>query len=241
MSALVGQHGVSIFNVPVRRAEGKVNADEVRGNDNTLRAAYVSHDADASIHIQSGTLSARPATAVDGATYFCTDTQDTYTWVSGAWVQSAWAHWYGDFYDTTDQVIGTINTEQLVTMNSIGTVRGTSLVSGSQMTVAYAGHYNIMFSAQMKNTDSTEHDVFFWWKKNGTNVSDSGGKVTVPKKHGSDDGHTLAVWNINITLAANDYVQLYWQGPSTALSIETIPAAGSVPRTPSVIATINRI
>ena len=80
-----------------------------------------------------------------------------------------------------------------------------------------------------------------WFKKNGTNIADSGGQITIPKKHGSGDGHILVCWNLYETMAANDYIQLYWQGPSTMVSLETIAAAGSVPRIPSVIVTINRI
>ena len=236
---LVGSHQVNTFPSPVL---GKpIDPNVVRGNDNTLRSAFNAHDANPAIHIQSGTLAARPTTSADGSTYFCTDTQDTYTMVAGSWVQSAWAHWYGDFYDTTDQAIATINTQQLVTINSTGTTRGVAVVSGSQIRVTYAGDYNVMFSAQVKNTDSAEHNVYFWWKKNGTNVADSAGQVTMPKKHGSGDGHMIAMWNIFIPLAANDYLQLYFQAPSTQISLETIPAAGDVPRSPSVIATINRI
>ena len=236
---LVGAYQVNTFPSPVIGTP--INPNVVRGNDNTMRSAFNAHDASAAIHIQSGTLAARPATSADGSTYFCTDTQDTYTMVAGSWVQSAWAHWYGDFYDTTDQTITTINTQKLVTLNSTGTTRGVSLISGSEIRVSYAGDYNVMFSAQLKNTDSAEHNVYFWWKKNGTNIADSAGQVTMPKKHGSGDGHLLATWNIFVPMAANDYVQLYWQSPSTLVSLETIPAAGSVPRVPSVIATINRI
>lgn len=235
----VGQNQVRPFVGPM--VGQPVTANDVRGNDQILRTSFNAHDADSTIHMQSGTFAARPATANDGTTYFATDTQDTYTMVGGVWVQTTWAHWYADVYDTTDQPITTINTQQLVTLNSTGLSRGVSLVSGSQLRVDYAGDYNVMFSAQLKNTDSAEHNVYFWWKKNGTNIADSAGQVTMPKKHGSGDGHLIAMWNIYVTLAAADYVQLYWQAPSTMISLETIPAAGSVPRVPSVIATINRI
>jgi len=238
--ASVSSHQVRPFVSPFP-GPAPVNANDVRGNDNTLREQFNAHDADASVHVQSGTLASRPVTSADGSTYYATDTGDTYSMVSGSWVLSAWAHWYGDFYDTTDQPTATINTQQLVTLNSTGTTRGTALISGSQIRVTYAGDYNIMFSAQVKNTDSAEHNIYFWWKKNGTNIPDSAGQITLPKKHGSGDGHMLAMWNIFVPMAANDYVQLYWQSPSTLVSLETIPAAGSVPRVPSVIATINRI
>lgn len=239
--ATVGSHAVQPFPGPVNGRPAGVDANIVRSNDNLLRQAYVAHDADPTIHMQSGTLAARPVTLPDGSTYFATDTQDTYTRIGGVWVQTTWAHWYIDCYDTTDQPALAINTEQLVTLNTTGVSRGITRVSGSQLRVDYAGDYNIMFSAQLVNTDSAEHDVFFWFKKNGTNLADSAGRITVQKKHGSDDGHLIAMWNVYVTMAATDYLQLYWQSTGTTVSLETIPAAGSVPRAPSVIVTMNRI
>jgi hypothetical protein len=238
--ALVGSHQLLTFTSPVLGALAP-NANDVRGNDNVLKRAHNAHDADASIHVQSGTFANRPATSADGSTYYATDTGDTYSMVAGSWVQSGWAHWYGSAYDTTDQPITTINTQQLVTLNTSGVLRGVALVSGSQLRVDYAGDYNIQFSAQVVNAASSEHNVAFWFKKNGTNIADSAGNVTVPKKHGSGDGAILICYNLYETMAANDYIQLYWQGPSTDVSLETLAASGSIPRTPSVIVTINRI
>jgi hypothetical protein len=234
----VSSRTVNTFTSPT---SDLIDPNVVRGNDNTLRVAFNAHDADASIHVQSGTLANRPATSVEGATYFATDTQDTYSYTSGVWVQSAWAHWYGTVYDTTDQPAVAANTAQLVTFSTTGVLRGVTLVSSSQMRVSYAGDYNVQFSAQVLNTDSTEHDVFFWFAKNGTALADSAGRVTIQKKHGSVDGHLIVSWNDYVTLAATDFLQLYWASTGTAVSLETIPAAGSVPRSPSVIVTLNRI
>lgn len=237
---LVGTHQTLTFSSPVLSGAG-VDANVVRGNDNILKTALNAHDADAAIHVQSGTFANRPATSADGSTYYATDTGDTYSMVAGSWVQSGWAHWYGSAYDTTDQPAAAANTAQLVTLNTSGVLRGVTRVSGSALKVAYAGDYNIQFSAQLLNTDSAEHDVWVWFAKNGTALADSAGRVTIQKKHGSVDGHLLVCWNINETLAANDEISLYWEATSTAVSLETIPAAGSVPRSPSVILTINRI
>ena len=238
--ASVASHAIKPFVSPFPGSQ-PAQANDVRGNDNQLRVYHNAHDADASIHIQSGTLANRPATLAEGSTYFATDTRDTYTYSGGGWVQSGWAHWYGDVYDTTDQPAAAANTPQLVTFNSTGLLKGVSLASTSQITVAYAGDYNCQFSAQLLNTDSSEHDVFFWWKKNGTTIPDSAGRVTIQKKHGSVDGHLIVAWNIYVTLAATDYVELYWESTGTTVSLETIPAAGTIARSPSVIHTINRI
>jgi hypothetical protein len=238
--ASVGAYQVKPFISPFV-GPAPVNANDVRGNDNILRERFNSHDADSSIHIQSGTFAARPATATNGTTYFCTDTQDTYTMVAGAWVQSAWAHWYGTVFDTTDQTAAAINTAYAVTFNSTGVLRGVSLSSGSRVAVTYAGDYNVQFSVQLTNTGADEYDVYLWLKKNGTNVAESAGQVTIHKKHGTANGNLLAGWNQYLTLAATDYLELYWQTSSTTVSLDTLPAGGNVPRSPSAILTINRI
>jgi hypothetical protein len=238
--ASVGAYQVKPFVSPML-GQGPVTANDVRGNDNILREQFNRHDADSSIHIQSGTLAARPATATNGTTYFCTDTQDTYTMVAGSWVQSAWAHWYGGFSDYTDQTQTAINTAQAITFNTTDVSRGVSVVSSSRLTVTYAGVYNLQWSGQFVNTDSQIHDVDIWVRLNGTDVTGSTGRVSIPNKHGSIDGHNLPAWNYFFTLAANDYLQLYWAVTNTAVSLQTTAASAWAPSTASVIATLNRV
>lgn len=59
MPNTVGQHAVASFSTPQRG--DPLDADVVRGNDNTLRSGYVDHDADPGIHVQSSNLASRPA------------------------------------------------------------------------------------------------------------------------------------------------------------------------------------
>jgi hypothetical protein len=239
--ALVASHAVNTFTVPVNKGTGAVDANEVRGNDNTLRAAFNTHDADASIHVQSGTLANRPATSAEGSTYFCTDTQDTYTYTGGAWVQSAWAHWYGAFSDYTDQSHTATNTAKVITFNTTDVVRGVSIVSSSQLRAQYAGVYNFMWSGQFVNTDSQIHDVDVWIRINGTDVVGSTGRISVPNRHGSIDGHVLPAWNYFLTLNATDYVQLVWAVTNTLVTLQTSAASAWAPSTASVIATLSRV
>lgn len=265
--AQVGSHQIKTFTSPVNTA-AKIDANLVRGNDNVIRTAYVAHDADPTIHTQSGTLANRPTTIADGSTYYATDTGDTYSRVAGQWVLSAWAHWYGTVYSTADQTAPTPTNSFLLledgsfllletgdkflldtgstasaaaTFNTTGILRGVTLSNSSRINVQYTGDYNIQFSAQLKNPDSAECDVWFWFAKNGSPVSDSAGRITVPKKHGSTDGHALTCWNIMLPLVANDYIEVYWQTQDVDTVLETLAPEGSAPQSPSIIATINRI
>ena len=82
--ATVGQHQTGIFPNPVNSARA-VDANTVRTNDNIGGAAFNAHDADTSIHMQSGTLALRPVTATEGSVYVGTDTLFMYIFTGGSW------------------------------------------------------------------------------------------------------------------------------------------------------------
>ena len=84
-------------------------------------------------------------------------------------------------------------------------------------------------------------DIDVWVRINGTDVVGSTGRVSIPNRHGSIDGHVLPAWNYYLPLNANDYVQLYWAATSTAVSLETMPASSPHPSTASLIATIQKV
>ena len=65
MAETVGQHSVAAFTSPVNGTT-PIDANTVRGNDNTVRSAYVDHDADPGIHVQSSSLASRPVAGTVG-------------------------------------------------------------------------------------------------------------------------------------------------------------------------------
>jgi hypothetical protein len=72
MATTVGSHSVSAFATPVNG--GPLDANVVRGNDNTIRTAYVAHDADTGIHVQSSSLASRPSAGTAGRKWITADT-----------------------------------------------------------------------------------------------------------------------------------------------------------------------
>lgn len=66
--ALVGQHQQTAFSDP-QAGQSPMAASVVRGNDNAIRAAHNAHDADATIHVQTGLLANRPAAGTAYAMY----------------------------------------------------------------------------------------------------------------------------------------------------------------------------
>jgi hypothetical protein len=79
MATTVGSHAVATFTSPVNQTS-PIDANQVRGNDNSLRTAYVNHDADTGIHVQSSTFGSRPAAGVAGRKWITTDAGSYKLW-----------------------------------------------------------------------------------------------------------------------------------------------------------------
>lgn len=109
----------------------------------------------------------------------------------------------------------------------------------SKMVFAVAGYYNIQFSAQLLNYTSSDDNVTFWWRQNGTDIPYSAGIQAVPSKHGSSPGAAIVSWNLVIPVNAGDNVQLLFATESGNTVTATYPA-GTLPThpvSPSVILT----
>jgi hypothetical protein len=144
---------------------------------------------------------------------------------------------YGAFQSLVDQTIASTTTAYAMTLDTTDYTNGVYLSNSSRMNVRNAGIYNLQWSGQFENTDSADHDVYVWLRKNGTDVVASTGLISVPSKHGSINGHTIGGWNFFIELAANDYIELYWSADSTNVSLQFY-AAGTSPTKPSTASLI---
>lgn len=150
--------------------------------------------------------------------------------------------YYGAFSDYTDQTIAA-NTAQAMTFNTTDEANGVSIVSGSQITFAHAGTYNVQWSGQFENTSNQEQDVSIWLRKNGADVTGSTGFVAVVASHGGIAGHVLPSWNFVFTVAAGDYYEFYWSSTSALVSLQTYPvsAGPTRPSTASLVLTVTQV
>lgn len=146
---------------------------------------------------------------------------------------------YGAFSSDQDQTT-TANTATQMTFNTTDFANEVS-ISSSEITVANAGIYNLQFSAQFQNTDTAFQDVFIWLKQNGVDIPGSTGFISIPNRHAGTNGHAIVGWNYFLSMAANDYVELYWSVPDPAVTIQHLPASGTPtkPSTQSVVATMS--
>jgi hypothetical protein len=149
---------------------------------------------------------------------------------------------HGAFQDSTDQVAANTTTAYPITFNTTDFSNGVTIASGSRITVADSGIWNIQFSIQFTNTTNASQDVDVWFQVNGTNVANSNSRFGfAPRKGASDPYHTIAAMNYFLTLNANDYVQIMWRPTDVGVTIEQYAAGTSPtrPAVPSAIATIS--
>jgi hypothetical protein len=79
MANTVAQYAVATFTSPVN-GSSPIDANTVRGNDNTTRISFNSHDADPGIHLQSSTLASRPVAGTAGRKWITADTGSYRVW-----------------------------------------------------------------------------------------------------------------------------------------------------------------
>ena len=155
---------------------------------------------------------------------------------------------FGQFYDTTTQS-GSRNTPYAMKLNTTDLSEGVSITNNgsglpTRITVANTGYYNLQFSSQLYNTNNSNLLFTIWFRKNGTDVSNSATNVEVVKNSGVN-GQLVAAWNYLTYLTSSQYVEIMWSyddGANTG-QLLYLPSSSLVPfpAVPSVIATMTQI
>jgi hypothetical protein len=114
-------------------------------------------------------------------------------------------------------------------------------VSGSRLTVANTGLYNIQFSSQLHTTVNQAVDFSVWFAMTGSDIANSNTDFTIEKIAGG--GFMVAALNFLTQITSGSYVELKYsktraQGQLQAKGIQSTPTR---PATPSVIVTVTQI
>ena len=148
---------------------------------------------------------------------------------------------HGAFQDSTNQTAANTTTAYPVTFNTTDFSNGVTMASGSRITVASSGIWNLQFSIQLKNTTSSGQDVDIWFRKNGTNIDNSNSRFHPPARKGSGDpSHIIAALNFFVEMNESDYIEIMWRTENTGVSIEAFGTSTSPtrPAVPSAIVTM---
>jgi hypothetical protein len=154
--------------------------------------------------------------------------------------------YYGVFSDTTTQTPVAAYTPYAMTFNTtdfaLGFARGAPT---SRIVAPTSGLYNFQFSAQLTSSNASAKTVWIWIRKNGIDVSNSGGEVSITG-NGED---LVAAWNWIVSMNATDYLEIMYASSDVAVSITAhavnTGANGTPtfarPAVPSVILTVTEV
>ena len=155
---------------------------------------------------------------------------------------------YGAFSSDQDQT-ATANTATVMTLNTTDFSNDVGLDIGSKIKVTTPGIYNLQFSTQFQNTDNQIQDISIWLRQgndggSSADITGSTGYVSIPARKSASAGeeaHEIVGWNYYLSMAVDDYVQIYWSTTNTSVTIQAYPTSTSPtrPSTQSVVATLS--
>lgn len=90
----------------------------------------------------------------------------------------------------------------------------------SKIRVSTAGIYNFQWSGQFVNSAAVVHQVSVWLRQDAIDVPGSRGVISINAKHGAFDGGAIVSWNYLVSLAADDYIELWWSTPDVSAFLQ---------------------
>ena len=144
---------------------------------------------------------------------------------------------YGSFDANVDQTLAATNTATPIALQVTLSSNGVTLSNSSRMNVEQAGFYQIDANIQLSSGNSSTKTAYFWMRKNGTDVTSTTRAVTSD----INNGFTTVALNYTINLQAGDYIELYWAGSSTNLTLDALAASAFAPSSPSVLVKVSQL
>ncbi len=139
---------------------------------------------------------------------------------------------YGYFYSDVDQTYSA-NTPTAVTFSQSAPFNaGVSVASSSRITMTAAGIYKIFFIGQLANADTADHDATVWFRKNGTDITASATKMTVPKS--TDGGNAVFTISGVEQFTAGQYIEAIAMMENANVKLDFTAAAVGPPAVPAI-------
>jgi hypothetical protein len=145
---------------------------------------------------------------------------------------------YGQFKKTTSVSPAAANTAYAITFDTTEESNGVSIgTPASRIVVTEAGIYNFSAHFTVLSNNSSAKTTYFWFRKNGTNVSAS----TFLSTSDINGGHMASGRDDFFSLVAGDYIELMWAADSTNLELHASPATAFAPSGPSCLLSVMQV
>jgi len=146
--------------------------------------------------------------------------------------------YYGVFAKTSDASPVASNTAYALTFDSTRISNGVAIgTPTSRIVVPESGLYQISCTIQISSSNSSDKNVWVWYRKNGTDISNSARIVTI----NVNNGYIPVSVNEPISLAANDYIEVMYASSDTAVTIDNVAATAFAPAAPAVVLEVTQI
>ena len=145
----------------------------------------------------------------------------------------------GDFASTVTQNIANVSNPQACTFDTPINTQGISLVASTKLTAAADGYYLLVWTAQAHITAGSNKNLWLWLRKNGVDIANTTQDTTF------NAGPPVYITGENVVqLNANDYVEIWMAGDSTACQLQAQAASAgppAYPASPSLQVTITQV
>jgi hypothetical protein len=146
--------------------------------------------------------------------------------------------YYGVFSKTTDQTPASSDTAYALTFDATDLSNGVEIgTPTSRIVVPQSGLYNFNATVQITSGNSSDKNVWVWFRKNGTDVANSARLVTI----NVNGGYVPIALSQPISLAANEYVEVVFAASSTAITIDTVASTAFAPAAPAVALEVTQV
>ena len=146
--------------------------------------------------------------------------------------------YYGEFTKTTDQTPAAVDTAYALTFDNTEKANGISIGSPtSRIVAAQSGLYQFNVTIQLTSSNSSDKDVWFWFRKNGTDVANSSRLITVS----ISGGYAPVALIESFSLEENDYIEVMFAAEDTAVTVDNVAATAFAPAAPAVVLSITQV
>lgn len=145
---------------------------------------------------------------------------------------------YGQFKKTTSVSPAATNTAYAITFDTTEESKGVSIGSpASRIVVTEDGIYNFSAHFTVLSNNSSAKTVYFWFRKNGVDVSAS----TFLSTSDINGGHMASGRDDFFSLVSGDYIELMWAADSTSIELHASAATAFAPSGPSCMLSVMQV
>ena len=146
--------------------------------------------------------------------------------------------YYAVILKTTSQTPTVINTENLLTFDSIQIGNGVAIgTPASRITVPQSGLYQFDAPLQLTSGSASAKNVWIWFKKNGVAIPNSARLTTTD----INNGYIAITLAQTVSLTATDYVEIAFAADSVNVTVSTVAATAFAPAAPAILLSVTQV